>query len=447
MTGGAIQAESPPPSFSIRKLFGIRDFAVLYGTETQSIIGDQLARIALSVLVFQQTDSAAATALTYAATFLPAVLGGLVLSGLGDRASKRSVMVGCDLARAGLFAGMAVPGLHLGVIIGLLVVAVFLGPAFSASLVSHLADRLHHEEFRLANGVRMITNQGAQVLGFGIGGALVAAARPRGALVLDAATYLASAIVVAIGLRPHRAKADGPAVETTTRVRAEPAKLSILWRDPQLRTLIGLCWLAGFFVVPEGLAVPFGHETGASTGEVGLLFAAIPLGGVVGAALLVRTVPRRRRAGVAAWLSVLTGLPLLACAADVTWQMAVALWVLAGAFAAYQLEVTTLLTRRLPEQSRARLLGVVSAGLIGAQGVGLAVFGVLAQETSAQDAVAAAGGTGAVAAVVLYAGGRVSAPARHRRSSSPDEGLGEGWDARKPRKERPANASAEPEIE
>src|SRR3978361_2570218 len=86
----------------------VREFRVLWLADAQSAIGDQIARVALSVLVFERTESAVLTALAYALTFVPAMLGGVLLSGLADRLPRRPVMVGCDLIRAGLLACVAV---------------------------------------------------------------------------------------------------------------------------------------------------------------------------------------------------------------------------------------------------------------------------------------------------------------------------------------------------
>ena len=59
----------------------VPEFRVLWLADAQSMAGDQLARVALSVLVFERTSSALLTALTYALTFLPALIGGALLSG------------------------------------------------------------------------------------------------------------------------------------------------------------------------------------------------------------------------------------------------------------------------------------------------------------------------------------------------------------------------------
>jgi hypothetical protein len=65
-------------------LFAVRDFTVLWIAGTQSQVGDQLGRVALSILVFDRTGSGLATAATYALTYLPAFAGGIFLTGLAD---------------------------------------------------------------------------------------------------------------------------------------------------------------------------------------------------------------------------------------------------------------------------------------------------------------------------------------------------------------------------
>lgn len=399
----------------------IRAFIVPYLAETQSTVGDQLARIALSVLVFQRTGSDAATALTYAATFLPAIAGGWLLGGLGDRFSRRAVMVGCDLVRAGLFAAMAVSGLPLAVTIALLAVAVLLGPAFSAAEVSYLSTQLEPEQFRVGTGLRLLTSQLAQVGGFAIGGALVAGLHPRPVLLLDAATYLVSAALLLLVLRPDRPVRPGPtlgpapSVASSASSSAAPATRSagarLLWREPRLRILVGASWLAGFFVVPEGLAVPFGRDVDATTFQTGLLFASIPLGGALGALILLRVVRPQRRERVALMMAAGAGLPLLISAAEPHWSVAFAAWGLSGALAAYQIEATTLIAQGLPIASRAQLLGVVSAGLIGAQGLGVSLFGGLADVLGAGGAIALAGGCGSTLGLALCLFGRQAEPA------------------------------------
>lgn len=53
----------------------VREFRWLFFADMQSQLGDQLARVALSVLVFARSGSVFLTAAVFALTFLPAVLG------------------------------------------------------------------------------------------------------------------------------------------------------------------------------------------------------------------------------------------------------------------------------------------------------------------------------------------------------------------------------------
>lgn len=391
-----------------RSLWRNRTFLVLFLAEAQSIAGDQLARVALSVLVFDRTDSPTATALTYAATFLPAILGGSVLAGIGDRLPRRSVMVACDLLRTAFVAGMAVRGAPTSLIIVLLAAAVVLGPVFTAAQVGVLSVELDAEQFRSCSGVRLATSQIAQVGGFVLGGVVVAWLSPGGALIVDAASYLLSCLVVGMLLHAGRERA-------TRSIRpvgaaGEAAAWRWLWSQRTLRPLVGLAWLAGFFVVPEGLAVPVVLHLGGSRTDAGLLLAAIPFGGAVGALLLLRAVPSARRRSVASAMAVLAGLPLLATAFWPPLPVVVLLWALSGLFAAYQVEVTTATIRRLPEQRRSELIGLLGAGLISAQGVGLIVFGLIAQALDPAMTVASAGTAGSLSATAL-----LLAAARSRR--------------------------------
>jgi hypothetical protein len=70
--------------------------------------------------------------------------------------------------------------------------------------------------------------------------------------------------------------------------------IRIVFGDPVLRTLLLFGWLAGFYILPEGLAAPYAHSLGGTAVTVGLLMAAVPLGTVIGGLLLTGSLRRRR---------------------------------------------------------------------------------------------------------------------------------------------------------
>ncbi|WP_375487384.1 MFS transporter [uncultured Jatrophihabitans sp.] len=392
----------------------IRVFAVLYVAEAISIAGDQLARVALSVLVFDRTGSTSATALTYALTYVPAIVGGFSVGLVrGGRVPLKVTMVACEVARALLFSAMALHGMPLLALIVLLVVAVYLGPAFSAASVSYLSTQMDTSTFRAGTGLRMLTSQVAQVAGFATGGVLVAVLEPAGALLVNAATFVFSAVMILFGVARRstaaRQRASATAFDDHAASVASAPRFGGLWGDPRLRWLVALSSLAGFFVVPEALAVPLADDLGRSAVTAGLLLAALPLGGALGAAALIRWVPRGREPQIAAAMATCCGLPLVVTVVQPPVVVTLGCWFLSGLLAAYQLETTTLVVKAIPEVLRTAVIARASAILVGSQGVGLVLFGALAGWIGAAASVALAGACGSVTAAAL-------ATIRHRRS-------------------------------
>ncbi|HEY3653031.1 MAG TPA: MFS transporter, partial [Streptosporangiaceae bacterium] len=85
-----------PPRATFRDVFAVREFRFLWSSVVLSTVGDRLALVALTLLVYDQTASPLLAALVYAAGYLPWVIGGLFLAGVADRRPRRSVMVFCD---------------------------------------------------------------------------------------------------------------------------------------------------------------------------------------------------------------------------------------------------------------------------------------------------------------------------------------------------------------
>src|SRR2546421_12224180 len=93
-----------PRETTFGTVIGIAEFRVLWIAVTQSEIGDQLARVALSLLVFDATASAVLTALTYALTFPPPLGTRPLLGGLSRRFPRPTGRGWADAGRAGLGA-------------------------------------------------------------------------------------------------------------------------------------------------------------------------------------------------------------------------------------------------------------------------------------------------------------------------------------------------------
>lgn len=225
----------------------------------QSLLGDQLARVALSVLVFERTSSSLLTAAVYALTFLPAFLGGLLLGGVADRYPRRRVLIGCDLVRAGLLAAMALPATPLPVVAALLTVVTVVGVPFRAAEPALLADLFTGERYVAALGLRTATYQASQLVGFAVGGAAVAR-RGRSQLGIGDRRRLLRRVRgdTAVGTAATPRGKNGPPAQ-----RSElRAGIRLVSSNRHLRLLLGLAWLAGIWVIAEGLASPTRQRSG-----------------------------------------------------------------------------------------------------------------------------------------------------------------------------------------
>ena len=377
-----------------REVFAVREFRALFFAQLASVTGDQFARVALVVVVYQRTASASLTALTYALTFLPAAVGPL-LAGLADRHPRRSVMVAADLVRALLVLVMAVPGMPLAAL-WVLLVAVQLGAApFNAARSATLPAVLDGDRYVVAVSVSSMTYQVALLAGFVGGGGLVLWIGASGALLVDAVTFVVSAWLIRSGVQPR------PRPQRPDRapgwLRGVAAGGGLIVRDRRLRMLMVLLCVPAFAVTAEGLAVPYAADLGLGATAVGLLMAADPAGSVVGGWLINRMAPRRRRR----WIGPLA---VLSCAVLVVVavrpNLAVTLVVLAasGVASAYLYPVNAEFVRAAPDSQRGQVFGFGQAAMRVAQGAAVLVAGVAAELTRPAVVIAASGAAGAVVA-------------------------------------------------
>lgn len=401
----------------------IREFRVLWIADAQSAVGDQLARVALSVLVFQQTASALLTALTYALTFVPAMLGGVLLSGLADRLPRRQVMVGCDVIRAVLLGCMAIPGVPIWLLCVLLVLAVLTESPFMAAESSLIPIILEGEYYIVGTGLRTITNQVAQLAGFAGGGLVIALTGARAGLALDAITFALSAVLIMVAIKPRPAAVAVPTAHDGTGpafLSGVSSGLRLIFHDPRLRTLLGLAWLAGLYVVPEGVAAPYAHDLGEDAIATGLLMAAMPAGTALGTYLWVRFVPSRIRSRWMGPMAAAGGLPLGLCALHPNLVFSLLLWTAAGLFFGYQVQVITEFVQTVPDEQRGQAIGIASSGLLAVQGFGILLGGVVAGLWGVNGAVASAGLLGAALAVALsWSWHRVTSARSHPELAEP----------------------------
>ena len=390
-------------------VFAISEFRALWLAQLLSVAGDQLARVAMTVLVYERTRSILWTAVTYAVTFLPWVIGGVALSGFADRMPRKLVMITCDVARAVLVLAMTIPGMRLWIMVALLFVVTLLDSPFKSARAATYADILTGDAYLLGTAITQTTLQIGIVSGFAVGGVVVAFLGTNVALVADAATFAASALLVLAGVqaRPaaaaRAARGAGQVTAMTGQVTAMTGGLRLVFANRQLRTLMFFGWLVAFYVLPQGLAVPYAARFHGMPTAVaaGLVFAAGPFGTALGAIVFGRMVDPPRRLRWMGPLAVACCCALLFCALHPSLPTSLAIFVVSGACAAYQLAANAAFVSAIPNHRRGQAFGLANGGMQVTQGLWFVLAGAVAEAVGPAAVIAVSGAVGAMLAMAL----------------------------------------------
>jgi hypothetical protein len=387
-----------------RDVFAVAEFRALWLAQVLSVGGDQLARVALTVLVYAHTGSALLAAAAYAASIAPQFLGGLLLSGLADRWPRRRVMIICDLARAPLAALMALHGMPTGALIGLLCAVTALGAPFGAARAAIVPNVLG-DAYPLGTAVTMTTYQVAQVAGFVAGGAIVGFFGAQTAICADAGTFLASAAVLALGVRSRPAPAADPAAakdgQAATNGEGLLATVRFTFGQRAVRVPMLLGWLSAAYNVPEAIAVPLARAAGGGPVSASALMAAPALGaalGVMAVTMLLGPVARQRMT-----LPLAFGACALLTAAALEPGLAGILVILfaSGLCDSYQVGANVAFVAAVPDARRSQAFGLAIGGMQLAQGAAMVLAGAIASHAGPWWVITAAGGVGAAASLLI----------------------------------------------
>lgn len=397
-------------------MLGVGEFRALLASSLLSVLGDQVARIAVALLVFGRTGSPFAAAATYACSLLPWLVAGPLLSALADRLPRRRLMVLSDLARAVLVALLLLPGVPLPAVFVVLLLVGLASPAFDAAKSAVLTEVLPGESYLVGNALQNVTVQFAQVTGFLVGGAAVALTGTNGALALDAATFLVSAALLGtfVQARPL------PAREAASLLSDTVAGVSLVAGDPLLRRMLAFGLLAALVTIaPEGLAVPVAAQLGGGPVTAGLLTAALPAGFLLGSVVVLK-VPSGRRPALLPLLVAFSGVALLLTPALRAPVAVTALWLLVGAGSAVGLVANAAYMQAVPPELRGRAFGVADTALTAVQGGLLLALGGLAEVLDPRVVVAGAGGVALLLLLALHPPGRSSKTITRRADEAPE---------------------------
>jgi len=379
---------------SYRAVFAGREFRYVFVAHLLSTLGTVLCEIGLSVLVYRMTGSPLLSALTFALGLLPYLVGGTALASVADRYPARRVLTCCDLACAVAAAGLTVPAAPVAVLLVLRCLIAAIAPVFTGTRTASLGEILGTGDgFVLGRSVLRLVSQFGQLAGFAAGGLLLTVLAPRAVLVVTAGTFLCSAALLRLGTkaRPARAHTGGRALFASLRgTRA-------LWADRRIRALLLYAWVPPMFVVfSEALMTPFAAVRHAGPVGLGLLMCGMPIGAITAEAVVGAFVSPRGRALLSRPVAVWAVLPALVYLFDPPLPVAFACQVLTGVGICYGLALDRWFVAAVPEAVRGVAMTLLTAGVMTAQGLGMAAAGALAEVLPVHAAIAAGGLLGLV---------------------------------------------------
>ena len=403
MHGSAPAPAAEQQRTTYRSVFVVGEFRVLFTGMLVYMLGSEFEILGLSVLVYAQTRSAFLAALAFSMGFAPQAIGGALFASLADRLPPRPVITTGLLIRAvpGLLIGL-MPATPVPVMLALVAVTAMASPVFNAAISGLLPDVLDGDRYVLGRSILSLTNSGTQILGLGIGGAILALLPARRLLLIAGCALVLSAFVrLRLRSRPARAVASGAAGMRGT-VRATLSGNARLLTDPLVRGLLLAQWLPACFVTgAESLIVPYTGALGKPASAASPLLAAIPAGMLLGDVVVGRFYRAATRQRLAFPLALLLGAPLLVLVLRPPLPVAAVVLFATGLGFGYQLGIQQAFLDAVPPRLRGQAFGLNTTGLMGGQGMLPPVVGALAVAVGPGPAIAVAGAATILAVLAL----------------------------------------------
>lgn len=367
-----------------------RDFARLWLGGLLSIAGDWVLYAALPYVVYERTGSTVATAGMIAAQLAPAIVLGSIAGVFVDRWDRARCLVVANLLQAAAVSLLLlVPNdgwlwMVFAVAAAQSAVAAFSEPAESALLPALVPS----EQLVAANALNVLNNRVGRLAGLPLGAALLAALGLEGVVLVDAASFVAAAALIAPIADPRRrADASEDAVTVATSAWAAFWRewrdgLGVVRREHAVAVLFGVLGLMTFGgTMLDPLAVAWVRDV---LGEGPEIFAALltahAAAGIVGALVVGRLAVGLSPALVVGWTSILAG-GVLAIRTNVpSVPLALALSAVAGVTSvASSVGIDTLVQRLVRDEYRGRVFGALGASGALLSLLGAAVGGALAE--------------------------------------------------------------------
>lgn len=390
-----------PPA---RPLWRDRRFATYWAGQGISQFGDRITELALPLIAVTTLHASAPTVgLLTAAVWAPNILSLFIGSWVDHQLRKKRLLIVADVLRAVVLLSLPLAHWFGVVTMGQLVAVALLAGLgqvlYQTAYPSFFVSLVRRDQFVEANGLLSSTRSVSFVGGPALAGGLIQVFTAPVALVLDALSFVVSALLIGrvkVPDRPVDEAEDGL-------LRRARDGMRLVLRHPYLRASLACVTTINFFnFVAAALLILFAsRELGLSAGGIGLALGVGATGGVLGAVLAGRVT---RRLGVGRTIcvgAVLFSAPvaLLPLAGGSLWMRMGVLGLVEfiSGFGVMLLDVplNALQTAVTPDEIRSRVVGAFSSINYGIRPVGAVLGGFLGEWIGIAPTMvlAAAGGT------------------------------------------------------
>ncbi len=370
-------------------LWGHRDFVLLWSAQGISAVGSRVTRTALPMAAILVAGAGALDLGLLAVTLtLPRALLAWFGGGFVDRHRRRPILIGADVVRC--VALLTIPAAAWSGTLSLPLLYAVAAITGVATVLFELADHVfitdlvRREQLLEANGKREAVDAVAEITGPALGGALVAWLTAPIAIAVDAASFVASAFLIARIRQRETISAPPVAASLLGDVRTG---IHVVWRDPAIRALfIAAATMTLFGSFMAALYTLFALKTlGLSPIELGITIGCGGVGALAGAAFSGRAAIRYGPRRTLLWTLALGAAMqvLIPLAPPVPWiamAFLIATQVVGdGVLTVYLVNETTLRQRLLPSEALGRAAATFQVANGTLTPIGALIGGALAE--------------------------------------------------------------------
>ncbi len=370
-----------PKVNSILKVFKHRNYRIYFLGMSISLVGSWISSVALSWLVYRLTDSGFMLGLaTFASQFMMIILppvSGVLL----DRYDRKKLLCASQIGGMVLSFSLACLILFGKITVWQIILINILRGAVMAfdmparhSLAVNLVSEKHDIPKAIAINSAMFN--AARLVGPAIGGLIIAAWGEAACFIIDAISFIPSAISVMALRVPKVAKATQ---HTVLQDMKEGVKYA--YNNRGIRVLLtalafGSLMCASFMVLLPVFVRDVFH---LGPRALGFLMAASGLGALIGALSLAtrQSIEGLGDFSAKAYLFLSAGIIILAFS-PTPWIAAIALFITGHAFVSFAASCNTMLQTLAHDEKRGRVMSLYTLALIGAMPIGSLLGGSLA---------------------------------------------------------------------